>query len=130
MRRRGLRGPPRHRLITILLDTGARRGDVAGLRVVDLDFDLGVALVLGKGRRERALPFGRTTAVALVATSRACFSRIAPGTWANDGPLETVVNRSASVACGPNVDQAAPRSQTSSTPVLAAADHDGWLCRA
>jgi site-specific recombinase XerD len=52
-------------LITFLLDTGARRGEVAGLRVVDIDFDLDVALVLGKGRRERALPFGRTTAVAL-----------------------------------------------------------------
>jgi site-specific recombinase XerD len=51
-------------LITFLLDTGARRGEVAGLRVADLDFDLDVALVLGKGRRERALPFGRMTAVA------------------------------------------------------------------
>ncbi len=39
--------------------------DVVGLRVGDLDFDYEVALVLGKGRRERALPFGRKTAVAL-----------------------------------------------------------------
>jgi site-specific recombinase XerD len=52
-------------LITFLLDTGARRGEVAGLRLTDLDFDLDVTLVLGKGRRERALPFGHTTAVAL-----------------------------------------------------------------
>jgi site-specific recombinase XerD len=52
-------------MITFLIDTGARRGEIAGLRVADLDFDLDVALVLGKGRRERALPFGRTTAVAL-----------------------------------------------------------------
>ena len=52
-------------LITFLLDTGARRGEVAGLRLADMDFDLDVALVLGKGRRERALPFGRTTAVGL-----------------------------------------------------------------
>jgi site-specific recombinase XerD len=52
-------------LITFLLDTGARRGEVADLRVANLDFDLHVALVLGKGRRERALPFGRTTTVAL-----------------------------------------------------------------
>jgi integrase len=52
-----------------LLDTGARRAELAGLRVadldLDLDLDLDVALVLGKGRRERALPFGRNTAVAL-----------------------------------------------------------------
>jgi site-specific recombinase XerD len=52
-------------IIMFLLDTGARRAEVAGLRLVDLDFDLDVALVLGKGRRERALPFGRKTAVAL-----------------------------------------------------------------
>jgi integrase len=52
-------------MITLLIDTGARRGEIAGLQVADLDFDLDVALVLGKGRRERALPFGRTTAVAL-----------------------------------------------------------------
>jgi site-specific recombinase XerD len=52
-------------MIMFLLDTGARRAEVAGLRLADLDFDLDVALVLGKGRRERALPFGRKTAVAL-----------------------------------------------------------------
>jgi hypothetical protein len=33
-------------MITFLLDTGARRGEVAGLRVTDIDFDLDVALVL------------------------------------------------------------------------------------
>jgi site-specific recombinase XerD len=52
-------------MIMFLLDTGARRAEVAGLRLADLDFDLDVALVLGKGRRERPLPFGRKTAVAL-----------------------------------------------------------------
>ncbi len=40
-------------LITFLLDTGARRGEVAGLRVTDIDFDVDVALVLGKARRKR-----------------------------------------------------------------------------
>ena len=46
-----------------LLDTGARRGELADLQLTDLDLD--VAIVLGKGRRERALPYGRKTAVAL-----------------------------------------------------------------
>jgi hypothetical protein len=32
--------------------------------------------------------------------------RIAPTTWADDVPLETVTNRSAPMDCGPNVDQA------------------------
>jgi site-specific recombinase XerD len=42
-------------IMMFLLDTGARRAELAGLRVADLDLDLDVALVLGKGRRERAL---------------------------------------------------------------------------
>jgi site-specific recombinase XerD len=52
-------------IITLLLDTGARSGEFAGLRLGDVDFDLDVLLVLGKGRRERALPFGRAAALAL-----------------------------------------------------------------
>ena len=48
-----------------LLDTGARRGELADLQLTDLDLDLDVAIVPGKGRRERALPYGRKTAVAL-----------------------------------------------------------------
>ena len=52
-------------LIMFFLDTGARRGEAAGLKLADLDFDYQVATVLGKGRRERSLPFGRKTALAL-----------------------------------------------------------------
>ncbi len=36
-------------VIMFLLDTGARRAELAGLRLADLDFDLDVALVLGNG---------------------------------------------------------------------------------
>jgi integrase len=42
-----------------------RAGELTGLRVDDLDFELGTALVLGKGRRPRTAPFGAKTAVAL-----------------------------------------------------------------
>jgi site-specific recombinase XerD len=52
-------------LILLLVDVGPRRAEVAGMRLTDLDFDLQVALVLGKGGRQRALPFGRKTAQAL-----------------------------------------------------------------
>ena len=52
-------------LIMFFLDTGARRGEAAGLQLADLEFDYQVATVLGKGRRERSLPFGRKTALAL-----------------------------------------------------------------
>jgi integrase/recombinase XerC len=51
--------------IMLLLDSGARRAELVGLRVDDLDFEHDVARVTGKGRQERALPFGRKTAVAL-----------------------------------------------------------------
>ena len=52
-------------LILLLVDVGPRRAELMGLTVDDVDFDLDVLLVLGKGRRERALPFGRKSAVAL-----------------------------------------------------------------
>jgi site-specific recombinase XerD len=52
-------------IIRLLLDTGMRRGELVGLRVDDLDWDHSCALVLGKGRRPRACPFGKRTAKAL-----------------------------------------------------------------
>lgn len=48
-------------LFMMLLDTGGRLSEIAGLRMHDIDFNHGVALVLGKGRRERSLPMGPTT---------------------------------------------------------------------
>ena len=45
-----------------MLDTGARLAEVAGLETSHVDLDqLGVAMVLGKGRRERTLPLSPTT---------------------------------------------------------------------
>jgi site-specific recombinase XerD len=52
-------------IIRLLTDTGMRRAECAGLKVTDLDFTNEVALVMGKGRRARACPFGRKTAQAL-----------------------------------------------------------------
>jgi site-specific recombinase XerD len=52
-------------IIRLLIDTGMRRAELIGLRVDDLDLDQDVAIVLGKGRRERACPFGKKTAVSL-----------------------------------------------------------------
>jgi site-specific recombinase XerD len=52
-------------IIRLFLDTGMRRAELAGLRIEDLYFDSDVAIVLGKGRRPRACPFGRKTAQAL-----------------------------------------------------------------
>ena len=52
-------------IIRLFLDTGMRLSELAGLAVTDIDFDQGVAYVLGKGRRERGVPFGRKTAQAV-----------------------------------------------------------------
>lgn len=52
-------------ILRLFLDTGMRRGELAGLRVADVDFDHDVAVVLGKGRRPRNCPFGRKTAQAI-----------------------------------------------------------------
>jgi site-specific recombinase XerD len=49
----------------LLIDTGMRRGELAGMTIEDVDFDLNVAFVIGKGRRPRTCPFGRKTSVAL-----------------------------------------------------------------
>ena len=51
--------------VRLFLDTGMRRAELAGLKVGDIDFDNNVAVVLGKGSRPRACPFGKRTAVAL-----------------------------------------------------------------
>jgi site-specific recombinase XerC len=52
-------------IIRLFVDTGMRLGEMAGLQVADLDMDLEVATVIGKGRRARSCPFGATTGQAL-----------------------------------------------------------------
>jgi integrase/recombinase XerC len=50
-------------MLMLLVDTGARRAELVDLTLAHVDLD--VLLVLGKGRRERALPFGHTAGAAL-----------------------------------------------------------------
>ena len=52
-------------IIRLLIDTGMRRAELAGLTVEAVDFTNDVAHVVGKGRRPRACPFGRKSAQAL-----------------------------------------------------------------
>ena len=52
-------------LIRLLLDSGARRSEVAGLTVEAVDLRDKTATVLGKGRRPRTITFGARTAQAL-----------------------------------------------------------------
>jgi integrase len=52
-------------ILRLLIDTGMRLGEIAGLKVEDLDRDIQLAMVLGKGRRPRACPYGNKTAAAI-----------------------------------------------------------------
>ena len=52
-------------ILRLLIETGMRAGELVGLKVGDLDFEADVALVLAKGRRPLAAPFGAMTGDAL-----------------------------------------------------------------
>jgi len=52
-------------IVRLFLDTGMRSSELASLSVTDIDLDQDVAVVLGKGRRPRACPFGDKTGQAL-----------------------------------------------------------------
>jgi site-specific recombinase XerC len=59
-------------MIRLLWDTGARLSEVTLLTVDDVDLDLDVIHVVGKGRRPRAIPFSPKTGQALVRYLRVC----------------------------------------------------------
>jgi site-specific recombinase XerD len=52
-------------IVRLFLDTGMRSSELANLAVGDIDLDQDVAVVLGKGRRPRACPFGDRTGQAI-----------------------------------------------------------------
>lgn len=52
-------------ILRLFIDTGIRLGEMAGLQVSDVDLDLQVAVVRGKGNRLRTVPFGTKTVEAL-----------------------------------------------------------------
>ena len=52
-------------IVRLFVDTGMRLSELVNLSVADLDRDQAVALVVGKGSRPRACPYGAKTATAL-----------------------------------------------------------------
>lgn len=52
-------------VLELLYATGVRVGELTGLDVDDVDDEAGVIRVIGKGDKERRVPFGRPAAVAL-----------------------------------------------------------------
>ena len=51
-------------IMRLAIDTGVRRGEIAGLQVPDVDLDAGMVRVTGKGRT-RVVPIGAKTAAAI-----------------------------------------------------------------
>lgn len=52
-------------IVRLFVDTGIRLGEMTGLRVGDVDLNLAVAIVTGKGSRMRTVPYGDKTREAL-----------------------------------------------------------------
>ncbi len=52
-------------IVSLFLDTGMRRAELAGLETEHVDIELREAYVMGKGRRACIVPFGHQTARAL-----------------------------------------------------------------
>lgn len=52
-------------ILRLLMDTGVRLAELAGLKVADVDLDRNEITVLGKGRRQRTITFGRKTALGI-----------------------------------------------------------------
>jgi site-specific recombinase XerD len=71
-------------LLRLMIDTGGRLTEISNLKVSDVDLDQQVCRVLGKGRKERLLPFGAKTADALdryLRARRADRRADSPGLW-------------------------------------------------
>jgi len=53
-------------MLELLYATGARASEVAGLKISDLNFDIGYLRCLGKGNRERIIPLGKAAITATI----------------------------------------------------------------
>jgi integrase/recombinase XerC len=88
-------------ILELLYATGIRVGELCGLDVDDVDHERRVVRVLGKGRKERTVPFGRPAEKAL-------------GSWLSTGRPELVVAGSGPAlflgARGRRIDQRTVRS--------------------
>lgn len=60
-------GARMHAILSLLLDTGMRIGELEGIRFEDIDFKQHRIKITGKGDKQRFVPFGVTTSKALLA---------------------------------------------------------------
>lgn len=79
-------------LLELLYATGARISEVCGASLGDLDRDAGLLRVLGKGSKERIVPYGRSAAAALDGwLAPAGREAMAPRRWARRGDAEALL---------------------------------------
>src|SRR5208283_1853131 len=52
-------------VLRVMIDTGVRLAECAGMKLEDVDAELECIIVVGKGRRPRAVPYGKKTGVAV-----------------------------------------------------------------
>jgi site-specific recombinase XerD len=64
---RGFTGARLRAAILVLVDCGLRASELCGLKVEDVDWNAGTLRVMGKGARERLVPFGEAARMALLA---------------------------------------------------------------
>lgn len=74
-------------IVMILLDCGTRLSELTERTVDDVDLTQNVIRVLGKGRRPRAVPFGKATAMAMDRYFRALAKHGGHGATEPDQPL-------------------------------------------
>ncbi|MHB8438444.1 MAG: site-specific tyrosine recombinase [Acidimicrobiales bacterium] len=78
-------------VLEVLYGTGMRVSELAGLSLGDLGSDSGLLRVLGKGNKERLVPLGRHSAVALAHwLDSGGRPLLAPARWARRGDSEAV----------------------------------------
>jgi integrase/recombinase XerD len=59
-------GARNHAMLLLMLDSGPRVSEVISLKLSNLNLQDREARIMGKGRKERSIPFGQTTAQALL----------------------------------------------------------------
>jgi site-specific recombinase XerD len=78
-------------LLELLYATGARISEVCGVSLADLDREAGLMRVLGKGAKERIVPYGRSAAAALdVWLGPGGREAMVPARWARRGDAEAL----------------------------------------
>jgi integrase/recombinase XerD len=78
-------------ILEVLYGTGVRISELVGLSLGDLDLEIPVMRVLGKGAKERVVPLGRYAARSLTDwLGPAGRGRLAPERWARRGDAEAV----------------------------------------